>query len=207
MLDETLGSSELSLWFARLGTLLGFGSPISATLEVLNESTADPELRAANDELRRGLAAGESLSSTMAREPDLWPPAARFLVQVGEAAGILDYVATDLSRVLDAGPPATSERGLFCLALARLMGVGRPLAEALPIAAQILYRPNCEAVCRLAGELETVTNLTDALGQVMALDPVTRQLLKVGERSGRLDQAALRAAQLLEVEARQGPTT
>ncbi|MGD9495414.1 MAG: type II secretion system F family protein [Armatimonadota bacterium] len=91
---------------------------------------------------------------------------------------------------------------LFCYALGVMLQSGVPVLQALDVAAQGLDDADAQAVraARQAlrdGPRDEPSRLADDLAAVTGLDATAVSLLRVGEQTGRLDEAALQVSDLL----------
>lgn len=85
----------------QLATLLEADVPVPAALDGLREEETNAALEAVLAELARGVRRGEALSEAMALYPKLFPALYVSMVEVGEEAGALDRVLSDLADLLE----------------------------------------------------------------------------------------------------------
>lgn len=109
-------------WAQRLGptipytrkfaAMIGAGVSLARTLELLQETTDDPALAAANAALTEKVMAGRTLSSVMAEMPEHFSSFYVAFVRAGEVGGVLDETLADLADWLEQ-EQAAAERFLI----------------------------------------------------------------------------------------------
>ena len=92
---------EITAFTRELATLLNASIPIPRALDGLGEQNENEKLQLVIRELLAGVRAGESLSTAMRRYPRLFPGFYSSMVEVGEEAGALDKVLSDLADLLE----------------------------------------------------------------------------------------------------------
>ena len=75
--------------------------PLVDALDTAIASTRDPVLSGVLAQIRTGVQHGRSLSDSLARQPDVFPPLYVDLVRIGETAGVLGRVLDRLAGHLD----------------------------------------------------------------------------------------------------------
>ena len=89
---------DVSAFFNRLSPLLEAHVPLEKALAVIEEGTRDPGGAGLVFELRRELHEGRRFSELLSERPDVFPPIAVGLVEVGEETGNLSLAAAELRR-------------------------------------------------------------------------------------------------------------
>ena len=93
--------SDLILFSHQMHTLTKAGVPITQALSGLAESTRNPVMGRALQDVTHNLESGRDLSSSLARHPQIFPSLVISLVQVGENTGRLDEVFLQISKYLE----------------------------------------------------------------------------------------------------------
>ena len=92
---------ELYTWCRTLGEILGSGVSITNSLNCAVEFSVSSKLRQATREIIEVIGDSKSLNTVTSRYPDLFPPIARLIMQVGEYYAVLDkalkWFADDLA--------------------------------------------------------------------------------------------------------------
>jgi MSHA biogenesis protein MshG len=83
---------DILLFTRQLYTLLKAGVPIMRALAGLQESSANPAMKAVLGQLRESLDSGRELSMSLARHPKIFTPFYLSMVRVGEMTGRLEEV-------------------------------------------------------------------------------------------------------------------
>ena len=96
-----IARKEITAFTREMATLLGATIPIPAALNGLGQEEENAALRAVILDLAAAVRSGNSLSDAMAAYPRLFPKLYTSMVQVGEEAGALDRVLTDLADLLE----------------------------------------------------------------------------------------------------------
>lgn len=92
---------DLAVFARQLSALLEAGIPVVSALGVLSSQTSNQVLVDTIDDVGRALRSGESLSSAMARHPNVFDPIFSAMVGAGEASGSLGDVLSRLSFALE----------------------------------------------------------------------------------------------------------
>ena len=94
---------NLSVFSRQFATLIQSGMPMLRSLYTLEEQTEDEMLKPAIASLRADVEAGSSLNQAMERQPGVFDPLYRSMVQAGEGSGrleqSLDRVAIQLEKL------------------------------------------------------------------------------------------------------------
>lgn len=93
--------AELAGASRQLATLITSGTSISESLLVLADNTENAALRAIFLETRESVLGGSSLSKALEKNPGVFPPLFRGLVQAAEASGALEQVLPRLADYLE----------------------------------------------------------------------------------------------------------
>src|ERR671910_876320 len=90
--------NDLVVFSRQLATMINAGLPIVRALYVLSEQTENPKLKDVVVEVRKDVEAGQSLSESLEKHPEVFSRLFVEMVKAGETGGILDGV---LLRVAD----------------------------------------------------------------------------------------------------------
>ena len=104
-----ISRKEITAFTREMGTLLDATIPIPLALQGLGEQEANPALRSVILELAAFVRAGNALSSAMETYPRLFPKLYTSMVRVGEEAGALDKVLSDLADLMEHEDEVRSE--------------------------------------------------------------------------------------------------
>lgn len=96
-----ISRKEITAFTRELASLLEASIPIPRALDGLGEQNENEKLRLVIQELNTRVRGGESLSTAMQRYPRLFPGFYSSMVAVGEEAGALDRVLSDLADLLE----------------------------------------------------------------------------------------------------------
>jgi type II secretory pathway component PulF len=148
---------EVAAFTREMATLLTATIPIPAALLGLGEEEENPALKAVILELESSVRKGNSLSGSLAAHPRLFSILYTSMVQVGEEAGALDKVMSDLADLLEHEGEIRSEVlgavaypcFVLCLGgvttfillafvLPRLFGMLEGMVDVLPLSTTIL---------------------------------------------------------------------
>ena len=117
--------SALVLYTRQFSALIDAGVSLMRCFQLLQETTDDPELKAANARLSEQVSAGAQLSQAMAECPDLFPPLYLGFVRAGEIGGVLDDAFSYLAYWLEQEHEATERlqtRGLLLRMASKVLG-------------------------------------------------------------------------------------
>jgi type IV pilus assembly protein PilC len=100
---KSVNMRNLSVFSRQFATLIASGMPMLRSLYTLEDQTEDEMLKPAIASLRADVEAGSSLNQAMERQPGVFDPLYRSMVQAGEGSGrleqSLDRVAVQLEKL------------------------------------------------------------------------------------------------------------
>jgi type II secretory pathway component PulF len=110
----------LILYTRKFSALIDAGVSLMRCFEMLQQTTDDPALSAANARLSEKVGAGATLSAAMKDLPEVFPPFYAAFVRAGEVGGVLDVMMADLADWLEQELAASDRLGtrIFLLDLA-----------------------------------------------------------------------------------------
>jgi len=122
---------DLAVFSRQFATMVNSGLSLLRALTILTEQTENPELARVLGEVRNDIEAGNSLSSGMAKHPDVFPPLMVNMCRAGEVGGFLDSVMLQIAANYEA---ETKLRGkvksamtypvvVLCIALLAVVGM------------------------------------------------------------------------------------
>lgn len=82
--------SEIAEFLRNIAVMLKAGIPIISALQDAAEYAENPALRTIADEIRMSLESGNSLSSAMEKQGEVFPDSVLYLCRIGEETGLLD---------------------------------------------------------------------------------------------------------------------
>jgi type IV pilus assembly protein PilC len=148
---------DLAVFSRQFATMINAGLSLLRALNILTEQTENPELTRVLAEVRNDIETGNSLSSGMAKHPDVFPPLMVNMCKAGEVGGFLDAVMLQIATNYEA---ETRLRGkvksamtypvvVFCIAILAVIGMllfivpvfaglFKTLGGTLPLPTQIL---------------------------------------------------------------------
>jgi type IV pilus assembly protein PilC len=148
---------DLAVFSRQFATMINAGLSLLRALNILTEQTENKELTRVLAEVRNDIETGNSLSSGMAKHPEVFPPLMVNMCKAGEVGGFLDQVMLQIATNYEA---ETRLRGkvksamtypvvVFCIAILAVIGmllfivpvfVGlfKTLGGTLPLPTQIL---------------------------------------------------------------------
>lgn len=86
----------------QLATMVTAGLPLAQSLEILQGQVgSSPFFREVLGEATRDVQAGSSLSQSLAKYPEIFPPVYLSLIRAGEASGTLDQILTRLADTME----------------------------------------------------------------------------------------------------------
>jgi general secretion pathway protein F len=100
---------ELTAFTREMGTLLGAAIPIPQALEGLGEQEDNPALKEVVLKISESVRKGIALSTAMEEHPRVFSQLYTSMVRVGEEAGVLQKVMTDLADLLEHEDEVRSE--------------------------------------------------------------------------------------------------
>ena len=93
---------DLAVFSRQFATMVNSGLSLLRALNILTEQTENPELARVLGELRNDIETGNSLSSGMAKHPDVFPPLMVNMTRAGEVGGFLDSVMLQIAANYEA---------------------------------------------------------------------------------------------------------
>ena len=122
---------DLAVFSRQFATMVNSGLSLLRALTILTEQTENPELARVLGEVRNDIESGASLSSGMAKHPDVFPPLMVNMCRAGEVGGFLDSVMLQIAANYEA---ETRLRGkvksamtypvvVLCIALLAVVGM------------------------------------------------------------------------------------
>ncbi len=93
--------SALVLYTRQFSALIDAGVSLMRCFQLLQETTDDPDLKAANTRFGEQISAGAQLSQAIAERHDLFPPFYVGFVRAGEIGGVLDEAFSYLADWLE----------------------------------------------------------------------------------------------------------
>src|SRR3954451_7664178 len=88
---------DLAVFSRQFATMVNSGLSLLRALTILTEQTENPELARVLGEVRNDIESGASLSSGMAKHPDVFPPLMVNMCRAGEVGGFLDSVMLQIA--------------------------------------------------------------------------------------------------------------
>ena len=122
---------DLAVFSRQFATMVNSGLSLLRALTILTEQTENKELARVLAEVRNDIESGNSLSSGMAKHPDIFPPLMVNMCRAGEVGGFLDSVMLQIAANYEA---ETKLRGkvkaamtypvvVLCIALLAVVGM------------------------------------------------------------------------------------
>jgi len=122
---------DLAVFSRQFATMISAGLSLLRALTILTEQTENKELARVLGEVRNDIESGGSLSSGMAKHPDVFPPLMTNMTKAGEVGGFLDTVLLQIATNYEA---ETKLRGkvkaamtypvvVLCIALLAVVGM------------------------------------------------------------------------------------
>jgi type IV pilus assembly protein PilC len=96
-----VGLKEVAVFSRQLATMLSSGLSILRSLMILAEQTESKALAGVIGEMKLDIEQGLSLSQSVAKHPDVFPPLYLAMVRAGETGGLLDDVMVRLADTLE----------------------------------------------------------------------------------------------------------
>src|SRR5215203_5431516 len=93
--------ADLVVFSRQLATMINAGLPIVRALYILSEQTENPKLKDVVVEVRKDVEAGDSLSESLEKHPEVFSRLYVEMVKAGEIGGILDGVLLRLADQLE----------------------------------------------------------------------------------------------------------
>ena len=101
LFGQRVSPAALAAMARQLSTLISSGTSISEALQVLADNSDNPRLRAILLETKDSVLGGSSFSKALEKNPAVFSPLFRGLVQAAEASGSLDQVLPRLADYLE----------------------------------------------------------------------------------------------------------
>jgi type IV pilus assembly protein PilC len=93
---------DLALMARQFATMINSGLSLLRALTILAEQTESKGLKAALTDVRNDVETGQSLSSSMAKHPQVFPPIMINMCRAGEVGGFLDAVLLQIAESFEA---------------------------------------------------------------------------------------------------------
>jgi type IV pilus assembly protein PilC len=93
---------DLAVFSRQFATMVNSGLSLLRALNILTEQTENKELARVIGEVRNDIESGNSLSSSMAKHPDCFPPLMVNMTKAGEVGGFLDTVMLQIAANYEA---------------------------------------------------------------------------------------------------------
>ncbi|HET8615977.1 MAG TPA: type II secretion system F family protein [Actinomycetales bacterium] len=168
---------DLAVMSRQFATMISSGLSLLRALSILAEQTENKKLRETLVAVRQDVETGQSLSSALAKHPDVFPPLMVNMCRAGEVGGFLDSVLLQIAENYEADvklrgkikSAMTYPVVVFCLAVVAVIGM---LIFIVPIFAKMFTD--------LGGELPAPTKVLVAMSDGMKfLAPVLAVLVIV----------------------------
>jgi type IV pilus assembly protein PilC len=122
---------DLAIFSRQFATMINSGLSMLRALNILHEQTENPELARVVGEVRTDIETGGSLSSAMAKFPDVFPPLMMNMCRAGEVGGFLDAVMMQIAQNFEADvklrgkvkSAMTYPVVVFCIAIVAVIGM------------------------------------------------------------------------------------
>jgi type IV pilus assembly protein PilC len=133
-----VSAKTLAIFSRQMAALINAGLPLLRTLTVLAEQADDKKLQQVLITVQTDVESGSSLSASMARHPQVFPPLMVSIIRVGEAGGFLGKALTSIAETyqkqadLHAKIRAATTYPLVVLVIA-ILGVTAMLIFVVPV--------------------------------------------------------------------------
>ncbi|MBK6874491.1 MAG: type II secretion system F family protein [Kineosporiaceae bacterium] len=97
-----VGLKDLAVMSRQFATMINSGLSLLRALAILSEQTDNAKLAKTLGEVRGAVEAGQSLSTAMARHPEVFPPLLVNMTRAGEVGGFLDSVLLQIAANYEA---------------------------------------------------------------------------------------------------------
>ena len=97
-----VGLKDLAVFARQFATMVNSGLSLLRALNILVDQTENKELARVLGEVRNDIETGNSLSSGMAKHPDVFPPLMVNMCKAGEVGGFLDSVMLQIANNYEA---------------------------------------------------------------------------------------------------------
>lgn len=98
---KKIKSKELTIFSRQFSTMVNSGLSLLRCLFILEEQTENSKLRSLIGKIRQDIEAGQPLSDSLAKFPDVFPQLYVSMVQAGEIGGILDIVLNRIATFME----------------------------------------------------------------------------------------------------------
>nr|WP_221382804.1 type II secretion system F family protein [Actinoplanes polyasparticus] len=161
---------DLAVFSRQFATMTASGMSLLRSLAILEEQSSSPPLKKALGELRTDVAAGTSLSASMAKHDRIFPRLMIAMVRAGETGGMIDRA---LEQIADSLEKDTALRGKIKSAMT-YPAIVLSFTFVLIAAVLIFIVPIFEAMfANLGGELPAITQfLVDASHNMWWIGPL-----------------------------------
>lgn len=161
---------DLAVFSRQFATMTASGMSLLRSLAILEEQSSSPPLKKALGELRTDVAAGASLSGSMAKHDRIFPRLMIAMVRAGETGGMIDRA---LEQIADSLEKDTALRGKIKSAMT-YPAIVLSFTFVLIAAVLIFIVPIFEAMfANLGGELPAITQfLVDASHNMWWIGPL-----------------------------------
>jgi type IV pilus assembly protein PilC len=99
---KKVGLKDLAVFSRQFATMINAGLSLLRALNILVDQTENSELARVLAEVRNDIESGNSLSSGMAKHPDVFPPLMVNMCRAGEVGGFLDSVMLQIAANYEA---------------------------------------------------------------------------------------------------------
>ena len=96
-----VSAKEIALFCRQLSTMIDAGVPLVNGIAILIEQTYNPVLKKTFRDIYQQVQQGETLSNSMKRHSNLFPPLMLHMIEAGEVGGVLDAVLARLADHLE----------------------------------------------------------------------------------------------------------
>ena len=97
-----VGLKDLAVMSRQFATMINSGLSLLRALAILADQTENPKLAKALAEVRGSVEAGQSLSTALAKHPNVFPPLMVNMTRAGEVGGFLDSVLLQIAANFEA---------------------------------------------------------------------------------------------------------
>lgn len=99
---ETVRLKDMVVFSRQFSAMVGAGVAMLRALTIMVDQAENPKLKRTLDSVRKSVEAGQSLSDSMGKHPEVFDKLFVSMVRAGEAGGILDDVLKRLAEFLEA---------------------------------------------------------------------------------------------------------
>ena len=100
--EKKVKLKDLAVFSRQFATMVNSGLSLLRALNILTEQTENPQLARVLGDVRNEIETGNSLSSGMAKHPDVFPPLMVNMCRAGEVGGFLDSVMLQIAANYEA---------------------------------------------------------------------------------------------------------